>query len=735
MTQTTHEFYGQTFVNSSDSAYQEWPSAVDFQRPPTLVIKDNDLFFITDQLGNVACRAESQKRTVTGLFSRDTRFLSRSELQIEGESPVLFNSSVETEYSLVVRCTNQEISNLLKPDSIGIKRQILLRGGLLENIEIRNYNTHAVRLKISLSFDADFQDLFEVRNFSTRAARGQKLQAASPQENYLKLAYEGLDNSLMESRIEFVRQPDEIRGNTVIWKLEIASQETIKLGYSLQTYTNNEPNSKVAFDSNWEKSEENARTEWEEWYQKITRIRTNEHSLNRVIEQAEKDLYLLLQSFGEGKVLVAGIPLFSTLFGRDSLIAASQTLMFAPTIAKDTLIALAAYQGTTDSDWRDESPGKILHELRSGELARCQEIPHTPYYGTVDATPLWLMLYADYYAWTGDKETIERLWPNAIAALNWIDSECLETGYLSYLRRSSGGIQNQGWKDSGDSIVNSKGQLAEVGPIALCEVQGYVYAAKTGMSHLAKILERPELAQKWELEAAELKERFNRDFWVESENYCALALDGNGNAIDSVTSNPGHCLQLGIFTPEKAQATSDRLGAKDLFSGWGIRTLSSLSPAYNPMGYHLGSVWPHDSALTAVGLRSLGRVEQAFDIAGGLIDMTKLQPNNRPPELFCGFKREANGSSIQYPVACSPQAWATGSIFQLLQMTVNPIPDAVNNCLILKNPTLPQFIDRLSVQNLKAGSSLIDLDLEKAGDSTICRVVKQQGDLRVLIEA
>lgn len=735
MTQQTYELYGKSFVNGSESNHKEWPYAVDFQRQPTLVIKDNDLFLITDQLGNTVASADSQKRTVTGLFCQDTRFLSRSELQIEGQSPVLLSSAANTGYSIIVDCTNPAIDNLLKPESIGIKRKIVLQGGLFEEIEIRNYNTHPVEFQISLSFQVDFRDLFEVRNFSSRSQRGQNLEAPFCENNSLCFAYQGLDNSLMESIIKFDYQmPNKISGNTVIWQIKIDSQAICRLGYYLQTSTNNQKNSTVILPSSLAEAVKKAEAKQKTWYEKITKIRTDSTSINQVIEQAENDIYLLLQSFGKGEVLVAGIPWFSTLFGRDSLIAAGQTLMFDPNIARDTLLTLAQHQGTNDSDWHDESPGKILHELRSGELARCQEIPHTPYYGTVDATPLWLMLYRDYYKWTGDRETIENLWENAIAAMNWIDTQCAATGYLSYLRRSSGGIQNQGWKDSGDCIVNSKGELVE-GAITLCEVQAYVYAAKLGLSEIAEVFGYSELAEKWQLEATQLQERFNRDFWLESENYCALALDENGNPIDSVTSNPGHCLQLGILTPEKAQAVSDRLSAEDMFSGWGIRTLSSLSPAYNPMGYHLGSVWPHDSALTAVGLRSMGRIEQAFAIAEGLIEMTKLQTNYRPPELFCGFAREANRVPVKYPVACFPQAWATGAIFQLLQMMVNLTPDAANNCLVIQNPTLPKFINRLSVENLKVGNNLIDLNIERIGEITTCNIIKQEGNLRVFIEA
>jgi glycogen debranching enzyme len=317
--------------------------------------------------------------------------------------------------------------------------------------------------------------------------------------------------------------------------------------------------------------------------------------------------------------------------------------------------------------------------------------------------------------------------------MEWIDAQCRDTGYLSYFRRSTGGIDNQGWKDSGDCIVNGKGQLVE-GPIALCEVQAYVYGAKLRSSEMARKLNHSELADRWFSEAQSLKERFNRDFWLESENFCALALDGEGNVVDSITSNPGHCLDLGIFTHEKAEAVAERLLAPDLFSGWGIRTLSALSPAYNPIGYHLGTVWPHDNALIAVGLRSLGRVDRAFAVAQGLFDMTGHQPDRRPPELFCGFERQGDRPPINYPVACSPQAWATGSIFQLLQMMVNPIPDGENHRLTLKNPALPTQIDCLSLRNLRVGSARVDLDFEGRGTETTVKVVEQQGNLEVVVE-
>jgi glycogen debranching enzyme len=474
--------------------------------------------------------------------------------------------------------------------------------------------------------------------------------------------------------------------------------------------------------------------EQQEWRQQVTQIRSDKNTFNRVIERAEQDVYLLRQSFGKGKVLSAGVPWFSTLFGRDSIIGASQTLMLDSTIARETLMILAEYQGKNDDEWRDEQPGKILHELRMGEMARCQEIPHTPYYGTVDATPLWLMLYAEYYAWTHDQETLDRLWSNAIAAMDWIDRNSSKTGYLSYHRQSKRGLANQGWKDSGDCIVNRQGQLA-TGAIALCEVQAYVYAAKVRLAEIARMKKRLDLADRWLDEAKDLKRRFNEDFWIPEEDFCALALDGDGKQVDSISSNPGHCLNLGLLAPEKAYSVAERLRAPDMFNGWGIRTLSSLSPAYNPMGYHVGSVWPHDNSMIALGLRSLGLIDQALELSQALFDMTLQQPYLRPPELFCGYERTADNTPVKYPVACSPQAWATGSIFQLLQMMVNLVPDTRNNCLRIIDPALPASINSLALHNLRIGPTLLDLEFERSGTTTACRVAKKRGNLRVVIEA
>jgi len=636
MAPDTLELEGKTYIRADELPIPEWPCVLGDRPQPTLTIKDNDLFLVTDTLGNISGCLGDDMNSSMGLFCADTRFLSRLELQINERPPVLLSSTADKGFALSVLCTNPSMDGgvrleggdklepegqidggamfdfaPLRADTIGIAREIVLNGALFEELTVSNYSTNSISFQLSLSFDADFVDLFVVRGYA-RKHKGQLLRAVpkgetAEKENFeLKLAYQGLDGSLMESHIEFVHlQPDSLTGYTAVWQLELDSHETQKLGYRLQMRIKNRPASSVPVPVTLVQARAAELSEQQDWRNHVTRIRSDKNTFNRVIERAEQDVYLLRQSFGKGKVLSAGVPWFSTLFGRDSIIAASQTLMLDPTIARETLTILADYQGKNEDDWRDEQPGKILHELRMGEMARCQEIPHTPYYGTVDATPLWLMLYAEYFAWTADRETLELLWPNALAAMDWIDRSCQETGYLSYQRQSKRGLANQGWKDSGDCIVNRKGQLA-MGAIALSEVQAYVYSAKLRLAEIARMKKRLDLSDRWQDEARDLKNRFNRDFWMAEEGFCALALDGDGNQVDSITSNPGHCLNLGIFLPEKAYSVAERLQAPDMFNGWGIRTLSSLSPAYNPMGYHVGSVWPHDNALIAMGVRSLG---------------------------------------------------------------------------------------------------------------------------------
>ncbi|MBE9110449.1 amylo-alpha-1,6-glucosidase [Nodosilinea sp. LEGE 07298] len=747
------ELGGRTFAPAQQVPVPEWPYTAIKRQQPTLTLKGNDLFLITDTLGNVVGCEETQVTSSMGLFCRDTRFLSRLELQFEGQPPLLLSSTAQQGFALSALCANpyipgNENHNEIRAETIGIQRDLVLQGGLFEELTLTNYSTEPVEFELSISFDADFADLFEIRG-QVREQTGTLLRPVklaaesgsvfnnghfSGDGKELTLAYQGVDRLLMESRLQFyLRSPDRFEGYTAIWRVALRPHATEVLGYRLQPFLDNQPWSSVNIPATLGQAVAAETMAEQRWREGVTSIRTDNSALNQIIERAEQDIYLLGQTFGESKVLSAGVPWFSTLFGRDSIIAAMQTLIFDPALARQTLTVLAQYQGQQHNDWREEEPGKILHELRLGEMSRSGEVPHTPYYGTVDATPLWLVLYADYYAWKGDRALLEDLWLNALAAMDWIDRSSEKTGYVTYHCQSPGGLVNQGWKDSVDCIVDAAGKLAE-GAIALSEVQGYVYAAKTRLAPLADLMQRPDLRDRWQAEAHDLKERFERDFWLPEQGYVALALDGQGQPVDSITSNPGHCLGMGILSPEKAHSVAERLQAPDMFCGWGIRTLSSSSPAYNPMGYHIGSVWPHDTGMIAAGLRSLGYIDQALEIAQGIFDMTVVQPYQRPPELFCGFERTPNSRPVRYPVACSPQAWATGTMFQMLQTMVNLVPDAANNCLRIVQPTLPASVSYMAINNFKVGQTLLDLEFERSQEATACRVVRKRGNLRVVIE-
>jgi glycogen debranching enzyme len=741
--------FGQRYVSSEQWPLPEWPCMLPRQALPSLTLKADDLFLITDTLGNISGCEVGQQPLPMGLFCRDSRFLSRLELQINGQAPVLLSSNADQGFALSVLCANPALEGIAH-DTIGLKRDLVLNGGLFEDIQVTNYNTQPVTIQLSLSFDADFIDVFEIRGYKDRPQRGTTLRVLPSSEKEflpdnpsalelpteeLALAYQGLDGAVMESRVKFAQTlPTRREGNTVFWDLTLQPHQPLSLSYRVQLLIDNQ--SAAVNDIPATLGQANAANvmEADQWTQQRTRLEGDNETFNRVMLRAEKDIFLLRQQFNNETFLAAGVPWFSTLFGRDSLIAAMQTLMLDHAIAKSTLQLLAQYQGQTDDPWRDENPGKILHELRQGEMARCGEVPHTPYYGTVDATPLWLLLYADYFAWTNDTQLLETLWPHALAAMDWIDTQRSRTnGYLTYEKQSQRGLDNQGWKDSRDCIVDRHGKQPP-GPIALCEVQGYVYAAKVKLAHIARMKKRLDLAERWDGEAQLLKQRFNQDFWVPDLDFCAMALDGEGRPLDGIGSNPGHCLGLGIFTPEKAESVADRLMAPDMFNGWGIRTLSSDSPAYNPMGYHIGSIWPHDNALIAAGLRSQNRGDAAMEIATSLFDMTIWQPYLRPPELFCGHDRLENTPPVRYPVACSPQAWATGSLFQLLQVLLNLQPDAPSNALRILDPTLPKFLNHLAVHNLRIGSTVLDLEFERVNGTVACRMVRKRGNLRVIIE-
>jgi glycogen debranching enzyme len=432
------------------------------------------------------------------------------------------------------------------------------------------------------------------------------------------------------------------------------------------------------------------------------------------------DLHMLKTSLLGDEFFAAGLPWFATLFGRDCLVTSLQTLAHGSHIAADTLRLLATYQGNQVNEWRDEQPGKILHELRLGELARVGKIPHTPYYGTIDATPLFLVLISRHASWTGDLSLFQELRSHVERALEWIDryGDAAGDGYLSYLSNTKEGLINQGWKDSGDAIVTADGRFAQP-PVALVEAQGYVYDAKMSIAALYDRVGERERAATLRKEATQLKARFNQDFWLEAEGFYALALESGKRPCRVISSNPGHALWSGIVDLDRAGRVVDRLMKPDLFNGWGIRTLSTRERRYNPMGYHLGTVWPHENSLIAAGCRRYGFDEAASRIFVGLLEAAIEFEDYRLPELFTGFAREEYGIPVRYPVACHPQAWAAGSVPFLVETSLGLVPDGFENRLRVVQPDLPDFIRLVEIRRLQIGKGSVDLRFRRRSDESL----------------
>jgi glycogen debranching enzyme len=428
------------------------------------------------------------------------------------------------------------------------------------------------------------------------------------------------------------------------------------------------------------------------------------------------------------------VPWFATLFGRDALISAFQSLAFRPQIAIETLEVLAALQATEDDPWRDAEPGKILHELRTGEMARSGELPHTPYYGSVDSTPLWLILFGATFDWTGDRAVVDRLWPNAMAALDWIDryGDRDGDGFVEYQRRSESGLLNQGWKDSSDAIRDREGIEAKP-PIALAEVQGYVFDAKRRMARLARVRGEDALADRLDAEATALAERFEEAFWVEDRRYYAMALDADKRQADAIASNAGQCLWTGIVSSERARDVVEHLLRPSMFSGWGVRTFAADQPGYNPIGYHTGTVWPHDTSLIAAGFKRYGFDEACNRLVGQMMEAAQSFGDYRLPELFCGFDRSDAASPVPYPVACSPQAWAAGSSFLFLETMLGLRAHAERGELELLHPHLPDWLGKVTLTDLRVGATSVDLLFHRWRGTTSAEVLRKVGDLAVTI--
>jgi glycogen debranching enzyme len=694
------------------------------------VIKDDRTFLVTDRFGNVP----EGNTAALGLYHRDTRFLSGLDLVVDGLEPILLHSSTERNYSQIVEVTYPfeaiDTEGVHRKENVSIQRfRVLSDGSLHERIRVRNFGTKPRRITMTVDFDADFRDLFEIRGL-VRDRRGQQ-QAPRVDRSTVVLSYRGLDGEVRTTTIRFSPAPerlDESRAEFVVACRPGEDQEMVveivpEVGGAAP------PRATV------QQAEDRLAREYTRWRKHCTRFRTSNLPLSGFLDRAILDLRMLRSHDDDGaEYLDAGVPWYSTLFGRDSLIAAYEALGVNPDLAWEALRVLAAYQGKESDDWREEEPGRILHEFRSGELARAGEIPHTPYYGSVDATPLWLVVLEGAYRWTGDLDAVRELWPNALAALTWIDEhgDLDGDGYVEYRRRSPRGLVNQGWKDSGDAIVHPDGAVAEA-PIALVEVQGYVYRAKRAAARLATDLGERDLAAQLDREADDLRARFNRDFWIERLGMYALALDGDKRQVETIASNPGHCLWSGIVDEDKAARTVRRLLSPAMSSGWGIRTMATKQAPYDPIGYHTGTVWPHDNALIAHGMRRYGLDREARTVLDGLAAAGASFPYARFPELFCGFSSEEVPVPVQYPVACRPQAWASGAPLLMVRTYCGLSADAPRGVLYIDRPRLPSWLNRIEILGMIVGETRLDLVFTNTDGVTATQVPRKDGDLEVLI--
>ena len=729
------------------------------------VAKHGNLYLLTDPRGDVRIDGRG-----LGLYELDTRVLSTAMLRLNGVPLTLLRGPYMRDGIDTIQLTNPELRRNpgdkhaatpnLRHRELSVTRTRRLHGALSEQVTIVNYSATTEALELQLGLGVDMADIFEVRGYP-RVERGRLLPIELDGER-IDFGYAGLDgverttSVVVEgARLDPVDDPTGWPGASVLvtWEAQLEPNARATVGWTVttsrrpvghaggaepapdragpRTVTASGPVRTAPPSSSDPPSPSDRSFD-------TPRIGSDHEILDRTLRRSLLDLAMLRNDGpADGEAyLAAGIPWFTTLFGRDTIIAALELVAFYPAIAVETLTVLARLQATTDDPWHDAEPGKILHEMRTGEMAGAGETPHDAYFGSVDATPLWLILLGETHAWTGDDALLDRLWPNALAALAWIDEhgDLDGDGFVEYQRRSRLGLLNQGWKDSGDAIRHVDGRPAEA-PIALAEVQGYVFAARRAMAHLARHRGDTELAARLDAASDTLRARFDDAFWLEDIGFYAMALDGHKRPVASIGSNAGQALWTGIVPPARASRVAERIMAPDIFSGWGIRTYAVGQPGYNPVGYHTGSIWPHDNALIAAGLKASGAPDGANLIAGRLIEAAQWFPDLRLPELFCGFARDEVGAPVAYPVACSPQAWAAAAPFHLLRTMLGLRADAGARRLELVLPTLPEWLTKLTITGLPVGGDSVDLLVHRWRGRTSAELLGRRGSTDVIIHA
>ena len=696
---------------------------------PRRSLKHDDTFIVLDSHGDIGASAGGPD----GLFNCDTRYLARLELLLDDLQPLLLGSNLRDDNSvLTVDLTNPDIYRdgriVLQKDMLHIVRTIFLwRGTAYQRIGLQNHGDRPASLDLTLLFDNDFADLFEVRG-ERRPHRGVGLgKLLGPAD--VMLEYNGLDDKWRGTVLHFDPRPTRLSVNAATYHLDLAPRQVRSLFVAVSC------NKPATFKpARFFRGLLAHRREMRLLTVGAASIETSNNIFNEVLCQSMADLNMLMTTTPQGRYPYAGIPWYSTTFGRDGIITAMQTLWIDPRVARGVLRRLAFYQASTFDPLADAEPGKILHEMRGGEMAALREVPFAQYYGSVDATPLFVLLAGLYVERTGDEETLAELWPSIEAALGWINGpgDPDQDGFVEYQRASEQGLANQGWKDSYDAIFHADGRLAE-GFIALAEVQGYVYAAKRLAARCASRLGKRDMAEALEIEARQLAERFEQAFWCDELGTYALALDGAKEPCRVRTSNAGQLLFSGMVREDRARLVAADLMGSRFFAGWGIRTVASGEARYNPMSYHNGSIWPHDNALIALGLARYGLKHSVAHLFKALFDAATYMDLRRLPELFCGFRREKRRGPTLYPVACAPQAWASATPFTLLEAALGLEFDAQRGEIRLRNPRLPAFLNEVVVRDLQLGLSSVDLVVRRHGDEVSLEVLRTRGQIQVSI--
>lgn len=697
---------------------------------PRHSLKHGDCFAVLDSHGDLGA-APGGSDGSDGIFFHDTRYLSHLEMLLNGQQPLLLGSTVRDDNSiLTVDLTNPDILDgdpVLPKDMLHIVRTFFLwRGSAYQRLRMHNHDDRPFAVQLTLAFSSDFADLFEVRGLR-RESRGVSVSEVLG-DSEVKLIYHGLDGRRRHTTVSFDPAPQQITPESVSYSFELRPKESRSV-YVVVSCDNGLDQGRVM---SFRKGIRAAFYDHRNSSRGMATVTSSNQIFNEVVCRSMADLSMLTTATPQGPYPYAGIPWYSTSFGRDGILTALQMLWCDSRVAKGVLLRLAAYQAQTLDPLADAEPGKILHEMRGGEMAALREVPFGQYYGSVDSTPLFVLLAGLYVERTGDIETLRELWPNIVSALLWIDGpgDPDGDGFVEYHRANDNGLVNQGWKDSHDAIFHADGSLAR-GPIALCEVQGYVYAAKRTAARSARRLGKHEFGDALDGQAARLAERFERAFWCDDIGTYALALDGEKRPCRVRTSNAGQVLFSGIASPERAAAVVRDLMRPSFFSGWGIRTVAREERRYNPMSYHNGSVWPHDNSLIASGFARYGHKSAIDRVFKGLFDAASYMDLRRLPELYCGFQRGRQRGPTLYPVACSPQAWAAGTPLLLLQSSLGMEFDPDRNEISLLNPRLPSFLDEVTLRNIRLGQSAIDLTLRRHNHDVSIQVLRNDGQIGV----